>query len=566
MEQLNGKNLIEFGDIEIDVEKKVLRRNDEVVPLPLKAVELLTILAQNTGDVVSKEELMESVWTDAFVEDSVLTQNIYILRKTLKANGSKAAIKNVPRRGYIFEPHDPVRASGDVRPDLGRGVSAADPQIATQPPPQDKFISAKYRADQQSPRRFLMGAAVIAILFAAGFGGYRYLNGKQNSEVSSATPLRLRPVSQPSSLKRIAILQFSGSEPAFATSFSSDLSIRLGSINKFEVLASERVSEYLKKEAEIKADMFLLGELETSSGRFAADVRLIDAKTDSVIWSDNFEYNNVIQLLDAIANGASRSIVDRMTDVERGRVAKRLPTNLAAYQHYQRGIATWRVRNGRPELLRKAIELDQSFARAYAAVAGMMAMGSDAQVSEGETAESLLAKAFDLDDALPDAYAVQGFIRIFHHRDWDGAEKSLRNALELDGNNVNARHWLAVFYSIHRRLDEAKAELRLALELDPTNPTLLADLGQLHYFAGDDATALELCNKALEIEPAHSMARGYIAVINEPKTDDRESLLAEAETAMAADSFTLPYLNVDPKFDPVRGDARFREILRKMGL
>lgn len=566
MGQFNGKNLIEFGDFQLDVERKVLRRNDEVVSLPLKAVELLTILARNAGEVVSKEELMESVWTDAFVEDSVLTQNIYILRKTLKANGSKAAIKNVPRRGYIFEPHDPVRASEDVRPDLGQGVSATDPQIATQPPPHDKFISAKYRSDQQSPRRFLMGAAVIAILFAAGFGGYRYLNGKQNSEFSSAAPPRLRPVSQSSSLKRIAILQFSGSEPAFATSFSSDLSIRLGSINKFEVLASERVSEYLKKEAEIKADMFLLGELETSSGRVAAAVRLVEAKTGSVIWSEKFEYDNVMQLQDAIANGASRSIVDRMTDVERGRVAKRLPTNLAAYQHYQRGIATWRVRKGRVEFLRKAIELDQSFARAYAAVAGMMAMGSDAQVYVGETAESLLAKAFDLDDSLADAYAVQGFIRIFHHRDWSGAEKSLRNAIELDGNNVNARHWLAVFYSIHRRLGEAKAEMQYALDLDPTNPTLLADLGQLHYFAGDDATALELCNKALEIEPEHFMARGYIAVINSPKTNDRESLLAEAETAMAADSFTLPYLNVDPKFDPVREDTRFREILRKMGL
>ena len=72
-------------------------------------------------------------------------------------------------------------------------------------------------------------------------------------------------------------------------------------------------------------------------------------------------------------------------------------------------------------------------------------------------AEELLLKAFELDENSADAYAGQGFIRIFHHRDWEGAEKSLKNALELDANNVNAHHWLAVFYSIHRRLDEAKA-------------------------------------------------------------------------------------------------------------
>ena len=78
-------------------------------------------------------------------------------------------------------------------------------------------------------------------------------------------------------------------------------------------------------------------------------------------------------------------------------------------------------------------------------------------------------KAFALDENLADAYAVQGFLRIFHHRDWAGAEASLQNALALDAGNVNARHWLAIFYSIHRRLDEAKAEMQKALELDPTN-------------------------------------------------------------------------------------------------
>ncbi len=565
MEQLNDINLIEFGDLQLDVERKVLRRKDEVVSLPLKAIELLTILARNAGDVVSKEELMKSVWADAFVEDSVLTQNIYILRKTLKSHCSNAAIKNIPRRGYIFEPEGSIELGAEPTA-LAANGSPAEPKIVEQPHSQNKFKSTRYKWYRQPPQRLLLGTAAIAILFAAGFGGYRYLNGNQTHEVANAAPLRLRPVAQPSSLKRFAVLQFNGSDQSFAASFASDLSVRLGSINKFEVLPDELVREYQKREAEMKADLFLLGELETSPGRFAASVRLIEAVSDSEVWSDRFEFDNVIQLQDAVANGASKTIVDRLTDTEHELVAKRLPTNLAAYQHYQNGIAIWRVRKGRVESLQKAIELDQSFARAYAALAGVKAMGSGGETFKGETAESLLRRAFDLDDALPDAYAVQGFIRIFHHRDWDGAEKSLRNAIELDGNNVNARHWLAVFLSIHRRLDEAKAELRYALELDPTNPTLLADLGQLHYFAGDKASALKFCNEALEIAPDHQMASSYIAVLSEQGALDSESLLTEVEKAMSSNAFTLPYLNVDPRYDPIRSDPRFVKILRQLGL
>jgi len=103
MQVLNGHKLLEFGEFRLDLDKKVLRRGDEIVPLPLKAAELLCVLVENHGDVVPKDILMEKVWSDAFVEDSVLTQNIYLLRKTLKSNGTAGSIKNVPRRGYIFD-------------------------------------------------------------------------------------------------------------------------------------------------------------------------------------------------------------------------------------------------------------------------------------------------------------------------------------------------------------------------------------------------------------------------------------------------------------------------------
>jgi adenylate cyclase len=321
------------------------------------------------------------------------------------------------------------------------------------------------------------------------------------------------------------------------------------------------IREYEKHGAEFAVDMFLEGELAAAAYRFSAAVRLRDAADGADIWSDGFEFDNAIQLQDAITNGASKAILDRMTDGERGIVAKRLPTNLAAYENFQTANRIWRNRGDPVIFFERALEMDQSFARAYVGLAGTKMMSGDASA-----ANDAIQKAFELDDSLADAYAVQGFIRIFHDRDWSGAEKSLLNALDLDGNSVNARHWLAVLRSIQRRLNEAKVDIKLALELDPTNPTLLADLGQLYYFAGKFETATQYCQKALAIDPAHHFAQKYLDRLNETKETDDATLLSEAESAVRMKIFALPYLNVDPRYDPVREDPRFQRIIRSMGL
>ena len=109
---MKGGSKNSFANFDLDVEHKVLRRGGAIVPLPLKAVELLIVLLENRGEVVSKNELLEAVWEETFVEESVLSNNVYILRKTLSELGAgKDLIQTVPRRGYRFvggsgEPED----------------------------------------------------------------------------------------------------------------------------------------------------------------------------------------------------------------------------------------------------------------------------------------------------------------------------------------------------------------------------------------------------------------------------------------------------------------------------
>lgn len=558
MHVLTGKNLIEFGEFQLDTAKDVLRCNGEVVSLPLKAVELLGVLVEQRGDVVTKEELMSSVWAEAFVEDSVLTQNIYLLRRALESGGSKNLIKTVPRRGYLF--------TGEIRTVRSSEAAVIERHLLEKT---SVDVEKEEGVGKSPPRSFspLLIFSSVLILSIAIAGIYLYYRGgSQNAATVGFTPLKVRPFSTASGYKSLAVLPFSGADKRFAASFSSDLATRLGSMNKFAVTPSALLDEYAKLGTELKTDFVMQGKAEAKNGVYVANVSLAVTISGAEVWSDNFEYNNLAQLQDAVANRTAKKILSLLTSSERELVAKRLPSNLPAYEKFQTGYTLWRKRADGSAYLKRAIELDHSFAPAYAILANIKATKGVKGSQDAKEAEDILQKAFYLDENMPDAYAVQGFIQMFHHRDWKGAETSLKTALEMDPNCINAHHWLGVYYSIHRRLDEAKAEMHKALELDPTNPTLLADIGQLHYFAREEDAAMAFVRRALVLDPNHRFANQYLIQINDSQEIEDVETMKQLEKAANENALTLPYINVDPHYDSFREDARFQAILRKMNL
>src|SRR5579863_6613163 len=98
-----GKELYEFGPFRLDSGKRLLLRDNQPVPLQLKAFETLLALVRSGEQVVLKDDLMKAVWPDTFVEESNLAQNIFVLRKTLGTTvGDHRYIVTVPGRGYRF--------------------------------------------------------------------------------------------------------------------------------------------------------------------------------------------------------------------------------------------------------------------------------------------------------------------------------------------------------------------------------------------------------------------------------------------------------------------------------
>ena len=146
MDRVNGA-VFEFDEFHLDTGERVLRRNGVVVPLTPKAESLLELLVSREGSVVSRAEILETLWPDTYVEESNLTVTISMLRKVLGEN----FIRTIPKRGYTFAV--PVRR---IEPQ----IAVPDLTTATAPP-------VNQVTQPGGPRRLILGAFVILLAIIA---------------------------------------------------------------------------------------------------------------------------------------------------------------------------------------------------------------------------------------------------------------------------------------------------------------------------------------------------------------------------------------------------------------
>jgi len=169
-----GKELYEFGPFRLDPEKRLLLRDDEPVPLQLKAFETLLILVRSRQQVVLKEELMQAVWPDTFVEESNLAQNIFVLRKTLAASsgiqGTQRYIATIPGRGYRFAENVRIVSDHDalVLQRHSRTHVLIEEQLATQPETSVAVATQTETSTRLRPSRVAFAvSATLALLVVA---------------------------------------------------------------------------------------------------------------------------------------------------------------------------------------------------------------------------------------------------------------------------------------------------------------------------------------------------------------------------------------------------------------
>ena len=375
-------------------------------------------------------------------------------------------------------------------------------------------------------------------------------------------------------------------------------------------------------------DAVLEGTLQREGDRVRLTLRLLNVANGMQLWSGNFDEASadIFKLEDSISRQVGTTLFTNLSQDEKAFLTKQQTTNPEAYALYLKGNYFWRKRGDEVpksfKYFRKAIELDPNFAEAYVELAA----ADSTIVLPSPEADALIEKALQLDNASSEAHATYGFIRMFHHFDWVTAERELDRAIELNSNSVTAHHWKGVYFSLRGRLDDAKAEMHRALDLDPQSLIVTADIGQLHYFAHEYDQALEYCKRALALDDSFFVAHIYLRDIYQMKGMDREffgemtatatpGYRAKAQRIFAgagrkgllsmelnnpdyirqtwhmawlnaslgdkdktleylnrvlreqgAGAFLLPFINVDPLYDFLRDDPRFKEILRRMNL
>ncbi|MGB7069305.1 MAG: winged helix-turn-helix domain-containing protein [Pyrinomonadaceae bacterium] len=503
------KHFFEFGEFRLDAETPSLWRDSELVPIFPKALDILVLLVGRRGGVVSREELLESVWRDAFVEESNITYTVSLLRKTLDEHDKGRFIQTLPKRGYRFsadvrdvtetdEILARVLSNGFGRDDISEGVRANPPKAEI--------------------RWHFIAIILLGLFFVTSFAVWWNLGGERGL---SDVPVKQR------NIRTIAILPLKTLTPseqsnALSVGLSDSLISRLGSLNRFAVRPLNSVIDYtetgkdpLKFGEELRVDAVLEGTLQTSDNRLRVNLRLWDVRDGAQLWQDSFDSAEVdlFSLQDAIATRVTQSLVDQLLDQDRMLLARRDTENRDAFDSYWRGRFFLEKRDPERAIVefQEAVKLDPAYALAYSGLAdayiwqASFTSGSDPALYE--KAKTSTVKALELAPNLADAHSSLGRIKYLNDWDWPGAEDSVRRAIELDPNSVNAHQSYARLLATLGRYDEGLTEIYKARELDPRSADLGVPLYAILEKQGKFDEGLKVLATTIEMDKDSDFAR-----------------------------------------------------------
>lgn len=475
----SSEQFYEFGAFRIDVANRLLFHDGHSLSLTPKTVETLIALVRNKGELLNKDELLKTIWPDRVVEEGNLTQNIYLLRKTLgKAPDGKDYIETVPRRGYRFV--------GELR------TTAAVPQTNSSEPSRVRV----------SRSRWIWLAGVVLVV--SGITGYFALS---RTVRSSGT----KPVSE--AYKKGLYFASKGTTAALEQSiqqFEEALRLDPDSAPAYAGLSQS----YAALSSHYDAQALTPNEA------------LLKAKTAAT---------KAVELDDLLAEShAALAVVDQRYELDWSAAEKQF---------------------------RRAIELNPNYAVAHQQYSSLLA-------ASGSTAEakSELLRAQQLD---PHSVAIAKDLGelLLHERNYDKAIEQFRSAIDIDPTDPQAiatRRALGWTYELRGMHEQALAEFIEASRTQNAGPERLSAFRRAFDEGGMKGywrAWLELQSDRIErgrISPA-SLAQVYAFL------GETEQAFKALEQAFADHTIDIVALQFSPVFDPLRTDARYENLLRRLG-
>lgn len=491
---------------------------------------MLKFLVQNAGRLISKEELIGTVWPDTAVTDDSLVQCLIDVRRALGESGPRL-VKTVPRRGYIFDAevlkHDlsdrKIVYTEDVE---SFSVTLEEEEIDEEP----ALVSSVLAVPVVSKRRLLatsdqhkvlLTVLIISVLLLCVLIVYLLSNRQQPIESVAVMPFV--NVSGDPEMEYLA----EGLTESIIRNLSQSPNVRvISSTSVFRYKGKVIDPQMIGRELGVRS--VLVSRLELRGNEIRINVELVDAQDNRVLWAGRYDrkLSEILQLQSEISGAVSDKLRPLSTGSDRKRFDKRYTENADAYQAYLKGRYWWNKRTEQGfkkgiEYFNQAIALDSNYALAYSGLADCYSLLNPNALPTSNgiyfTAKAAAAKAREIDDQLAEAHTSLAHITWLYEWDWATAEKSFKRAIELNPNYATAHQWYAVYLSAMGRHEEALPEVKRALELDPLSLPIIRDVSRCFYHARRYDEAISQYMKLFELEPNHHRLNSWLEMAYEQK-------------------------------------------------
>jgi TolB-like protein/DNA-binding winged helix-turn-helix (wHTH) protein/Tfp pilus assembly protein PilF len=513
-EQPPSEPCICFGAFEVDLRAGALSKKGRRIKLQEKPFQVLKVLLERPGELVTRDELQQRLWpSDTFVDfDNSLNNALTRLRQALEDSVDEPAlIRTIPRRGYIFIAR--ISSKGVVEPGEA-GLAQAWPGRET---------STNGRNGQRAvAAKALAGVAAVALLTLTSLLFYLARKNEPLAQTSASGPIRLLV---------LPFDNFSG-DPAqeyFSDGLTDEMITHLGGMypRRLTVIARTSAMQYkgTRKTLEQIAhdlggvDYVLEGSVRRAEGHVRIDAQLFQARNQASLWTQTYERDarDILAVQRDVATHVGRSLTLELLPASAA--VPNSGTNAEAYDDYLKGLYQLNERTQESaqksiQYLEQAIQKNPRDSRAYAALASayVVAAGWSA-LSPKEAYPKVRAaakKALALDDSLAEAHTMLAEVLHVYDWDWIGAEREYLKALELNPNSAVTHKLYAEYLTHAGRYDEALAETRRAQDLDPLSLVNNTMVGFVYLEARQYDRAVEEFKKTLELDPDFAPAHHFL--------------------------------------------------------
>jgi TolB-like protein/DNA-binding winged helix-turn-helix (wHTH) protein/Tfp pilus assembly protein PilF len=510
---------LRFGVFELDLRAGELRKHGLRVRLQEQPFQILTMLLEHPGEVVTREKLQKKLWpADTFVDfDHGLNKAVSKIREALGDSAeSPRFVETVARRGYRFLADVKVDAEAPVR----------SPELATLPHPVAEAGDLPDLAGKpRIPKHFLPSlmwkiSAFALLLLVASLAVWKIHSwNRPSSAIRSLAVLPLESLSS------------DASQDYFADGMTDELISDLGQISALRVISRTSVMTYKHARKplpqiarELNVDAVVEGTVLRSGDQVRITAQLIEASTDKHLWSQSYEgeLRDTLALQNQVARAIANQIRINLNPQEQAALKTVRIVNPQAYESYLKGRYFWnkRTADGLKVALayfHQATDEDPNYAQAYSGLADTYALLGDWQYAVMTPKEALpkakavATKALELDSALGEAHNSLAFCLDGFDWDFDSAGKEFRRAIELNPGYATAHHWYAWHLSLLGRYDEAIPEMRKAESLDPLSLIINADLAELLVLAHSYDQSIQQSRKTIEMDSNFALAHIQLA-------------------------------------------------------